>query len=100
MTQLDLFPASAPVVPGLGFAEDIISQEEERRLIAAIDEIELPPFAFQRWLSKRRTRSFGWKYDFNDSSFGTVDPIPDFLLPVRERAAAFAGIAAGDLVRL
>jgi alkylated DNA repair dioxygenase AlkB len=36
--------------------------------------------------------SFGWRYDFNGGGFQKTDSIPDFLLPLRNRAARFAGI--------
>ena len=36
---------------------------------------------------KRRTLSFGWKYDFNDRELKKAEEIPEFLLPLRRRAA-------------
>jgi alkylated DNA repair protein (DNA oxidative demethylase) len=99
-TQPDLFaPATAPIVPGISYAPDIVSEGEERALIVSLDAIEVTPFRFQGWLGKRLTASFGWRYDFDDGSFDAAEPIPDFLLPLRERAAAFAGLAPEDLVQ-
>lgn len=60
--------------------------------------IELAPFRFQGWLGKRHTASFGWRYNFDDARFGPTEPIPAFLLPLRARAARFAGLAEADLV--
>ncbi|MEP7007393.1 MAG: alpha-ketoglutarate-dependent dioxygenase AlkB, partial [Sphingomonas bacterium] len=98
-TQIDLFaPAAAPIIPGISYAPDIISAVEEKALIAALDAIEVTPFRFQGWLGKRLTASFGWRYDFDNGSFSATEPIPDFLLPLRERAAGFAGLVAEDLV--
>ena len=98
-TQIDLFaPAPAPIVPGISYAADIISAAEEKALIAALDAIEVTPFRYQGWLGKRLTASFGWRYDFDNGSFSTAEPIPDFLLPLRERAAGFAGLTPEDLV--
>ena len=97
LQQNELFPPAAPA--GLSYAEDFIAPSEERALIAAIDETRLAPFRFQGWLGKRLTASFGWHYDFDRASFGPTTPIPDFLLPFRERAAAFAGLAADDIVQ-
>jgi alkylated DNA repair dioxygenase AlkB len=94
--QFDMF-ADAPVIPGFSQAGEFISPDEEEQLIARIDGVELPPFRFQGWLGKRRTASFGWRYDFDDASFEPADPIPDWLLPLRDRAAAFAGLKADDL---
>ena len=93
----DLFPPAAPAC--LRYGEDVVSQAEERSLIAAIDESRLAPFRFQGWLGKRLTASFGWHYDFDRASFGPTTPIPEFLLPVRERAAAFAEVAADGVVQ-
>lgn len=72
---------------------------EEAALIARIDASGLAPFRFQAWLGKRLTRSFGWHYDFADGGFRAAEPVPDFLLPLRERAARFAGLPADALVQ-
>src|SRR3546814_5652392 len=48
---------------------------------------------------ERRTRSFGWTYDFTTGRFAPADPIPDWLTECRERAAQFAGIAPEQLVQ-
>ena len=96
--QIDLF--APPAVPGLSFADAIISPDEEAALIAEIDQVELSPFRFQGWLGKRKTASFGWHYDFDDASFAASEPMPDWVLPLRARAAAFASLAPEDLVQL
>lgn len=93
----DLF--ETPKIPGLSYREDILSREEELRLIAGIDTTALEPFRFQGWLGKRLTSSFGWRYDFDDARFGPTDPIPDWLLPARDRAAAFAGLEPASLAQ-
>lgn len=88
--QRDLF--GVPPLPGLNYADDIVSVDEERALITRIGDAALTPFLFQQWTGKRLTRSFGWTYDFQDGRFAPGDPIPDWLLPLSERAAAFADI--------
>ena len=85
-----------PVVPGLELREEFVGEEEERALIARIEELGLTPFRFQGWTGKRLTRSFGWRYDFDDASFTEAEPIPDWLRPLRERAASLAGLPADD----
>jgi DNA oxidative demethylase len=95
--QADLF--APPDLPGLRQAEGILAPAEEATLIAAIDQVELTPFRFHGWLGKRLTRSFGWRYDFDDARLSPAEPIPDWLLPLRERAARFAGLAPDDLVQ-
>jgi DNA oxidative demethylase len=95
--MLDLF--NAPVLPGLATQPDIVNEAEERTLIAAIDGTSLTPFKFQGWTGKRLTTSFGWSYDFETHSVGRADPIPDWLMPVRERMARFAGLEPGVLIQ-
>ena len=96
----DLSGNTAPPIPGLGIRFDAITEPEERDLIAGIEEIDLPHFQFQTWLSKRKTRSFGWLYDFRDASFGPTEPIPQFLQPLKAVAAEFAGVPSADIVQV
>src|SRR3954467_13709774 len=86
-------------LPGLAYAQGFIDADEEAALVAAIDREALAPFRFQGWLGKRLTASFGWRYDFDNGNFDTAEPIPDFLLPLRDRAAASAGLQSDDLVQ-
>jgi alkylated DNA repair dioxygenase AlkB len=84
---------------GLAYAEAIITPSDERALIAAVDEGGLSPFRFHRWLGKRLTASFGWRYDFDTRSLRPADPIPDWLLPLRDKAAEFARLTPDELVQ-
>ncbi|WP_425474046.1 alpha-ketoglutarate-dependent dioxygenase AlkB [Sphingomonas montanisoli] len=93
----DLF--DAPLVAGLATRPEIISAEEEASLIGKIDGEGLSPFRFQQWTGKRLTRSFGWSYDFESGRFEPTDPLPEWLEPVKARAAAFAGLAPDQLVQ-
>jgi alkylated DNA repair dioxygenase AlkB len=93
----DLF--GTPVLAGLSYQDAIITHEEEAALIAFIDEQPLSPFQFQGWLGKRLTASFGWLYDFDNGAFNQTEPIPEPLLPLKRRAAAFAGLQDDELVQ-
>ena len=89
----------APLIPGLDTREDFVSEGEEQTLIAAITGVDLSPFRFQGFTGKRLTRSFGFHYDFDTARFARTEPIPGWLLPLRSRAAAFAGLDPADLVQ-
>jgi len=41
--------------------------------------------------------SYGWKYDYDRSVAERTEEIPEFLFPLRFKAAQFAGLAEGDL---
>lgn len=89
----------APILPGLDHRDGFLSEAEECALIARIDEAGLSPFRFQQWTGKRLTHSFGWSYDFETGRFAPADRIPDWLEPVKARAARFAGLDPVDLVQ-
>ena len=93
----DLF--DTPAVPGLGTRPELLTPAEERALIAAIDAVELAPFRFQQWTGKRLTHSFGWQYDFQSGELGRGEPMPDWLVPIRDHAAAAAGLTPDALVQ-
>ena len=77
---------------GFRYAPDVISAAEEARLVAAFADLPFKEFEFHGFLGKRRVVSFGHRYDFNSGALKDAEPMPNFLLPLRERAAAFAGL--------
>jgi alkylated DNA repair dioxygenase AlkB len=98
--QPDLFGAAPSALPpGVDYARAVIDASEEAALLVRVEGVAVTPFRFQGWAGKRLTASFGWRYDFDDASFAAADPLPDFLAPLRDRAARFAGLAPDDLVQ-
>ncbi|HEY6916221.1 MAG TPA: alpha-ketoglutarate-dependent dioxygenase AlkB [Allosphingosinicella sp.] len=94
--QSNLF---APVLPeGMLYRPDFLSAGEEQDLAARIAALPLAPFEFHGFTGKRRTHSFGLHYAFDGSGLRDTDPIPDWLLPLRARAAALANLPHDDLV--
>ena len=79
-----------PLLPGLRFREELIGRDEEAALISEIEQVDLSPFRFQGWTGKRMTRTYGWRYDFDDRSFQPVEETRSFGLPplLPEPAAA------------
>lgn len=90
MSMPDLF--AEPMIPGLRYRDEFVSASEEAALIQRLEALDLSQFRFQGWLGNRKTKSFGWRYDFEDASFTPAEPIPNWLEPLRDRAAAFAGV--------
>ena len=79
------------------YQSDMISSDEEVELVRQIETLPFKEFEFQGFLGKRRVVSFGWRYDFNHRELEKADDIPPFLLPLRQRAATFAGLASTGL---
>lgn len=95
--QGDLF-SPAPALPaGFAYRDDLITPAEQAALVARFAELPFKPFEFHGYLGKRRVVSFGWRYDYGGRALEQSDPIPPFLLPLRDQAARFAGVAAEDL---
>jgi len=92
--QLGLFGApTRPSLPeGFRYQPGVISPGAEEELLAHVRELPFKDFEFHGFTGKRRVVSYGWQYDFNDSTLRQTDDMPAFLLPLRDRAAAFAGL--------
>ena len=97
LSMLDLF--NTQVLPGLSATSDLVTDAEERALITAINATSLTPFRFQGWEGKRLTVSFGWSYDFDTHKAARAEPMPGWLLPMRTRMAAFAGVDPALLIQ-
>jgi alkylated DNA repair dioxygenase AlkB len=82
---------------GFRYQADVLPADEERKLVKSIRELPLKEFEFHGYVGKRRVMSYGWHYDFGERKLHRADEIPAFLIPLRDRAAAFAGLAPGDL---
>lgn len=89
-----------PLIAGLEYREDFVSEREAQVLIDKLQAEELTPFRFHGWLGNRKTKTYGWRYDFDDASFAPAEPIPEWLHPVRAKAAELAGIAPGDFAHV
>lgn len=87
-----------PAIAGLKYRDELIGASEEKELVDRLSALELAPFRFHGFLGNRKTKSFGWRYDFDDASFTRAEPIPDWLEPLRKKAAAFGGMNPQDWV--
>lgn len=91
---MDLFGQDGPALPeGLVYRPGFVTAEEEAALIEHIAALPLQPFQFHGFEGNRRTVSFGMEYKFDGSGLRETEPFPAWLIPVRDRAAALAGVA-------
>lgn len=93
MEQFALFDAPPAMPPGFTYQRGVLSVAEEQTLVAQVSTLSFKPFEFHGYTGKRQTVSFGWKYDFEAEMARRVDDVPEWLFPVRARAAALASMA-------
>lgn len=72
---------------GFSYQDDFLSREEEARLLETFATLPFHHAEHQGYQAQRRIIGYGWD--------GRA--MPDFLLPMRERAAAFANIDPASL---
>lgn len=95
--QPDLFDSPLGLPEGFRYRQDILTSEEESALVAQLRELDFKPFQFQGYEGNRRVISFGLHYDFADGRLKQTREIPPFLLPLRGKAAQFAGLSPEQL---
>lgn len=98
-SQLSLFESGAAGAPaGLVYRPDFVGAGEERALAGRVADLPFRPFEFHGFTGNRRTVSFGLHYAFDGSGLREAEPVPDWLDPLRERAAALAGRESEEFV--
>jgi alkylated DNA repair dioxygenase AlkB len=95
-SQADLFgsaPAERPALPaGMRYEEEFLSTDEEAFLVARIEALPLAPMKYQQYTALRRVVSYGGQYDFSAQRLNEAEPIPQWLHPLRAKAAAWIEI--------
>ena len=79
---------------GFQYNDAVLSLDQEQTLVEQFAYLSFRQFEFRGFLGKRRTVSFGWRYDFNVRELQEAEEIPTFLLGLRETVAKFAGLPA------
>jgi alkylated DNA repair dioxygenase AlkB len=83
---------------GLRLAHEFVTCEEEKELIALIEAAGMPYIDYDPG-NRRCEHTFGWEYDYPNERIFPGKPLPDSFLPIRERAAAFAGIKPQSIIQ-
>jgi alkylated DNA repair dioxygenase AlkB len=92
--QADLFAPERLLPADLIYEDDFLSTAEERELLAEIARLPLEEAQYKQYKARRRVLSFGAQYDFDRNRLEAGPPIPEFLLPLRERIGRRTGIDA------
>jgi alkylated DNA repair dioxygenase AlkB len=85
---------------GLTYRPDFVTPAEERDLAAGVGALTFNEIRMRGQIARRRTVHFGWLYGYESWRIEPGPPIPGFLLPLRERSAALAGVAPDALAEV
>jgi alkylated DNA repair dioxygenase AlkB len=89
----------AELPSGLIYEPALLSQAEERRLLERFSELDFDEIRMHGVVAKRTAKHYGFDYDYERrAALAEAEPIPDWLEPVRELAATFAGLEPRALV--
>jgi DNA oxidative demethylase len=83
---------------GLVLRPELITPGEESALLQTLRELRFDPITMHGRTARRTARHYGLGYDYQSRTPQPGEPIPDWLLPVRERAAELAGEPPDALV--
>lgn len=101
--QSELFDDVAERLPeGLSFAPDFVSAAEEIALLRVVSALPLHEAKYKEYMAQRRVYAWRTAEDLEASSKpgSTLDTLPAPLVALRERVAAWAGVAVGDFVHV
>jgi alkylated DNA repair dioxygenase AlkB len=98
-SDLSLFELPANLPEGFFYKRNFVSATEEQELIKQIQKLSLVSFKYYQFTGKRRTASFGRQYEFGRDEITRASDIPEFLLPLRERAGNLFEIDVNSLAQ-
>jgi DNA oxidative demethylase len=85
---------------GLVYRPDLLTVDEEAEVLDALASLRFDPIVMHGQPAKRTARHFGLDYDYEARTPQPGEPLPDWILPVRERAAELAGHDPDELVEV
>lgn len=89
---------AAPAPPnGFRYIDDFVAEDEESKLIAELERVDFRAVVMREVAAKRTTAHFGWDYGYETWRIEPAAPIPEWLLPLRERAAALLAMNPEEL---
>ena len=78
---------SARLPEGFHYLPDFLSIGEERAILERLDALTFGAVEMHGIVAKRKVLHFGWRYGYESWNITPGETIPDWLLPLRERAA-------------
>jgi DNA oxidative demethylase len=93
----NLFEEDVTLPQGLRHGDEFLSGAEESALLSRFSSLDFHEVRMRGVTARRRVVQYGWKYSFETCKMTEGPALPDYLLPIRDRAAAFAGLPTAQL---
>jgi DNA oxidative demethylase len=85
---------------GIIYRPELLPVEEEAELLRRFETLRFDPIVLHGQAAKRSGRHYGLDYDYEARTPEPGEPVPDWLLQARARAAELAGHEPGELVEI
>src|SRR5215213_3260516 len=85
---------------GLRLQPELLTVEEESALLERLGALRFDPIVIRGQAARRTARHYGLGYDYESRTPEPGEPVPDWLLPVRRRAADLAAEGPEELVEV
>ena len=96
--QSELFDDQRRGLPeGFTYQPDFITGDEESALLAILATLPLEEARYKTYTARRRTVHYGSQYDFDRNVLDAAAPLPEFLVPLREKVARWVDVAPDAL---
>ena len=80
---------------GLRYHPDFLRSAHETALLEQVEELEYGQIELRGQVARRTVRLFGYDYDFESRTAFPTEPLPPWLLPLRDGCASLAGVEPG-----
>ena len=83
------------------YRPELLGEAEAQVLLDELERLELHEIHMHGVVAKRTARHFGVDYDYaRRAAIREAEPIPDWLVPMRRRAAELAGVEPEELAEI
>jgi alkylated DNA repair protein (DNA oxidative demethylase) len=85
---------------GLVLRPELLTVDEEADLLERLGDLRFDPIVMHGRTARRAARHYGLGYDYESRSPQPGEPVPQWLVPLRARAAELAGEEPEELVEI
>jgi alkylated DNA repair dioxygenase AlkB len=93
-------PYAAEPPEGLTYRPALLTEREEQELLAVVEALDFEEIRMKGVVARRTARRYGMGYDYDRrTATPDADPLPDWLLALRQRCAPVAGVDSVEFVQ-